>query len=70
MWQHGEIPMDLGWKILVFIPKINIDNRRIGLLETFWKVLEAIIDTNLKACITFHDVLHGFRSGRVMGGPS
>ena len=36
------------------------------MLETFWKVVEAIIETRLKFCITFHDVLHGFRAVRGM----
>ena len=34
------------------------------MLETFWKVVEAIIETRLKFCITFHDVLHGLLKGR------
>ena len=67
MWQHGEIPTDLVWKILVFIPKGNTDTRGICILETLWKVLEAIIYTCLRASIRSHNVLHGFCVGRGMG---
>ena len=35
----------------------------IVLMETLWKVVEALIDTRLRASLQFHDVLHGFRSG-------
>ena len=67
MWKHGEIPIDLGWKILVIIPNGNTNTRRIGLLETLWKVVEAIVETRLRAIISFQDVLHGLRSGRGTG---
>ena len=49
------------------ISKINTDNRGIGILETLWKVVEAIIDTRLQASIQFQDVLHKFCSGRGKG---
>ena len=67
MWKHREIQTDLVWAILVLIPKVNNKNRGVGLLETLWKVVEAIVDTCLKACITFHGVLDGFSMGRGMG---
>ena len=49
------------------ILKVNIDTLGIGLLETLWKFLEAIIDKLLRSSIQFHNVLHGFCMGRVMG---
>ena len=67
MWQHGEIPTELVWTILVLIPKGNTNLWGIILLETLWKVAEAIIDTNTRASIRFHYVLHGFRMGRITG---
>ena len=67
MWHHGEILTKLGWKILVQIPKGNTNTLVVGLLETPWKVVEAIIDTHLRAIIIFHEFLHGFPVGRVMG---
>ena len=66
MWQHVEIPAELIWTILVLVPNLNTDTWGVGLLETFWKVVEAIIDTRIKACSTFHEVLHGFCAGRGM----
>ena len=67
MLQDGEIPTDLGWMILFLIPKGNTDIRVISLLETLWRVVEAIIDTCLRASISFHNVLHGFRALRGIG---
>ena len=57
----------MGWTVLVIIPKVTTITWGIGLLETFWKVVEALIDTRIRASIKSHDVLHGFRDGRGMG---
>ena len=62
MWQNREIPTDLGCTIIAPIPKINTDTRGVGLLETLCKLVEAIIDTCLKACIRLHDIIYGFRA--------
>ena len=45
MWRTGEITQDLGWTVLVLIPKGTNVTRGIGLLETLWKVVEVLIDT-------------------------
>ena len=34
--------------------------RDIGLLEVVWKLVEAVINTIVKAAVDFHGVLHGF----------
>ena len=39
----------------------------IGLLDTLWNVVEAIIVNRQRASIRFHDALHGFCAGRGMG---
>ena len=49
MWHTGGIPQELVWTVLVLIPKGTTDTRVIGLLETLWKVVEALIDTFLHA---------------------
>ena len=67
MCRTVEILFELGCTILVLTPKGNIDTRGIGILKTLWKVVEAIINTQLQASIQFHYVLHGFRSGRGSG---
>ena len=67
MRQTGEIPQDLGLTVLIPIPKGITDTRGIGLLETIWKVVEALIHTHLRASLQFHDVLHGFQDGRWTG---
>ena len=65
--KHREIPRELGWTILVLIPKGNTDIQGIGLLGFMWKVVEAIIDNNLRSSVRLHDVLHGLCAGRGMG---
>ena len=67
MWRKGEIPEKLGWAVLVLIPKGNTDTRGISLLETLCNLVEALINTRLRASLQMHDVLHGFRSRRQMG---
>jgi hypothetical protein len=53
---------------LVLIPK---DGGRqtcgIGLTETLWKIIEAIVDTRCRVAIRFHDILHGFIQRRGTG---
>ena len=53
--------------ILVLIPKGTTDTRGIILLETLWKLVEALINTRLKTSLQMHDVLHGFSDGRWTG---
>jgi hypothetical protein len=61
IWNTGEIPTELTWTILVLIPKGDgTQTRGIGLNETLWKILEAIVDTRVKADVVFHDILRGF----------
>ena len=67
MWRTGEIPQELVWNILVLIPKVSTDTWDLGLLDTLWNVVEAIIDTHLLASIHFHGVIHGFRARRGKG---
>ena len=67
MWLTGDIPQELGWTVLVLVPKGTTDTRGIGLLETLWKVVEALIYTRLIASIQFHDVIHRFWEERGMG---
>ena len=47
MWRMGELPQELGWIILVLIPKETTDTRGVVLLETLWKVVGALINTRL-----------------------
>ena len=61
MWRTGEIPQDMGWTVLLLIPKVNTGTWGIGLLETLWKVVEALIDTCIRARLHLHDVFHVFR---------
>ena len=64
---QGEIPQDLGWTVLVLIPKGTTNIRGIGLLENLWKVVEALINTFSRASLQMHDIIHGFRSGKGTG---
>ncbi len=43
IWEHGSVPEQMRWEIIVILPKGGGDNRGIGLLERFWKVVEKIM---------------------------
>ena len=66
IWDKGEIPRQMLWVVVVFLPKGGGNFRGIGLLEPFWKVIEVLMEKRL-AHIKFHDCLHGFLSGRGTG---
>ena len=66
-WQHGTIPEEATWNLLALLPKGNGDFRGIGLLETFWKIIEAVIDSRVGQSVQFHDILHGFLPRRGTG---
>ena len=53
----------MGWTILVLTHKGTTEKRGIELLETLWKVVEALINTRLISSLHFHNVPHRFRSG-------
>ena len=61
MWRTGEIPQEFGWTILFLVPKGTTNTKFIGLLETLWKVVEALIDTRLRASLQMHDAIHRIR---------
>jgi hypothetical protein len=56
----GQLPTEINWSFLTLIPKPHGGSRGIGLLETLWKLVEAIIDTRIKRTVQIHDALHGF----------
>ena len=39
----------------------------IGLVEVIWKAVAVILNRRLTAAITYHEFLHGFRTGRGTG---
>ena len=49
------------WITMVLIAKDKGKYRRIGLVETIWKVCTSIINSWLRSSIVLHDALHGFR---------
>ena len=61
------LPMDLSWNILVLLPKVNADTQGIGWFDVLWKVMESVINTQIKMVMNLHDVLHGFLASRVTG---
>ena len=63
MWHPGDIPMEMGWTILVLIPKGNTDTRGIELLDSLWKLVEENIDAHLRESVLLHNILHGLRHG-------
>ena len=67
MWESTTFLTELIWTILVLPPKGHVETWGIGLLEVLWKIVEAIIDTQIKLVVTFHNVIHGFRTKRGTG---
>jgi hypothetical protein len=43
VWEHGSVPEQMRWEIIVLLPKGGGDYHGIGLLEPFWKVMEKIM---------------------------
>ena len=43
------------------------DFRGIGLVDVLWKAISGIINRQLSSSIQFHDVIHGFCTGRGTG---
>ena len=66
LWDTGDIPQQVGWTVVVLLPKGGGDYRGIGLLEPVWKAIEILMDDRLKR-IPLHDCLHGFTSARGTG---
>ena len=66
IWDHGEIPPQLLWVIIVLIPKGGGDYQGIGLLEPMWKVCKRVMDLHL-IVFELHDLLHGCCNTRGTG---
>ncbi len=66
VWDHGDIPPQLLWVIVVLIPKEGGNYQGIGLLEPMWKVCECVMDKRLNG-INLHKSLHGCRDRRGTG---
>jgi hypothetical protein len=49
VWEHGSLPKQMKWVIIVLLPKGGSDYRGIGLLEPFWKVIEKIMVARLSS---------------------
>ncbi len=62
IFEHGEIPVQMQWVIVVLIPKGGGDYRSIGLIEPVHKMVQLVVDGRLEI-IDFHDCLHSFLSG-------
>lgn len=63
-FKTGKIAHEVKWSLLALLPKPDGSMRGVGLIEVIWKLTEAIIDTRVKECIKFHDMLHGFTTTR------
>ena len=61
--REGKLAEEATWKAVVLIPKGKKDYRGIDLMEVVWRVVAAILNRRLKASITYHKSLHGFRAG-------
>jgi hypothetical protein len=61
VWETGTIPQQLGWIIVVLIPKGGGNYRGIGLLGPIWKIIERVMDKRLNV-VELHENLHGCRN--------
>ena len=64
---EGLLAEETMWQVLVLIPRGNWAHQGIVIVEVMWKVVTAILNNQLTASITFHELLHGFWSGRGTG---
>ena len=64
---EGRLAEEAMWQVVVLITKDKKDYCVIRLGELMWKLVTAILNCWLIASITFHNFLHGFRSGRGTG---
>ena len=66
-FRDGDLAKEATWQAVVLIPKGKKDYRGIGLVEVMWKLVAAILNRRFTSSITYHDALHGFRTGRSTG---
>jgi hypothetical protein len=66
IWEHGCIPEQMTWTVIVLLPKGGGEHSGIGLLEPCWKVMESNLVQRLSA-IQCHDSLHGGINKKGMG---
>ena len=52
---------------VILITKGKGDFWGIGLVEVIWKAITRLLNRRITAAISFHDTLHGFRSGQETG---
>ena len=62
-FREGLLKKEATWQAVVLIPKGKGDYCCIVLVEVMWKLVAEILNHRLTASITYHDFLHGFRSG-------
>ena len=67
MWRTGVIPHEFVLTVLVLIPKGTTNTRVIGMLDTLWKVVEALIGTHIHTSLHINNALHYFRARRGTG---
>ena len=60
---EGRLAEENIWQAVVLIPNGKRDYHGIGLMGVMWKVMAAILNCQLTASITFHDLLHRFLGG-------
>jgi hypothetical protein len=58
IWERGKILEQMGWMVVVLLPKSGGNFQGIGLLDPCWRVVEKIMVGRL-ATIEFHPCLHG-----------
>jgi hypothetical protein len=57
VWEHGSVPTQMTWMIIILLPKGGGDYCGISLLDPIWKVIEKVMVARLSV-IKLHDCLH------------
>lgn len=67
-FERVQLPQKMARASVVRIPKPDsAEMRGIGIVESPWKVISAIINNRIMERTKFHDTIHGFRPGRGTG---
>ena len=63
-FREWRISAELTCTTMIILQKGKGGYRSIGLVEATWKIITTIINSRLRAAISLHDSLHGFRHVR------
>ena len=69
-FRDETLPSECVWQTVVLLPKGYVDYRGIVLVEVLLKSMPLIINRRIGAVVRYHNALHAFRVGQVVGTAS